>query len=100
MDENQPEPESLSEEKRLRRLRTLVDVTAVLLRQADLTLDEALLLMQKTREHALELFPCRSLTYDMIYTSRFSRILEERFGAKWQNHPRRLSIMARLTGGD
>ena len=100
VNKNKPDAENLSENERLRRLRTLVDVTAVLLRQAGFSLEESLRLMENTRGYALRLFPCRERTYDLIYSSRFSRIMEERFGAKWQNHPQRLTLMGHLATGE
>jgi hypothetical protein len=69
----------LAEEKKLRRLRRLVDLTAALLYQADLTLEDAQRLVAVCRASALELFPDKSETYELIYGSRFRRILTERF---------------------
>ena len=68
-----------AEELRLKRLRYLMDFTAALLRQADLTLAQAQHLVADAREKALELFPDKGETFDLIYGSRFRRILVERY---------------------
>ena len=67
------------EEKNLRRLKWVVDLTASVLMQSDLTLQEALSLMDNTKKAALSLFPDKAFVYDLIYTSRFLRIVDERF---------------------
>ena len=75
-----PDKEALStEEIKLKRLRRLVDFTAALLWQADLTLSEAQKLVADARTRALELFPDKEETFDLIYGSRFRRILAEKY---------------------
>ncbi len=68
------------EEKNLRRLRWIVDLTQATLMQSNLTLRESLVLMNNTRKAALSIFPGKGFVYDLIYTPRFRRILDERFG--------------------
>ena len=68
----------LLEEKRIRKLKTIVDFTSALLWQADLTLSEAQKLIADTRKRALELFPDKGETFDLIYGSRLRRILTEK----------------------
>jgi hypothetical protein len=67
------------EENMLRRLRWIVDLTQAVLMQSDLTLHESLTLMNNTRKAVLSLFPDKAFVYDLIYTPRFQRILDERF---------------------
>ena len=75
-----PDKEALlAEEKKLGRLRRIMDFTAALLWQADLTLDQAQKLVADARERALELFPDKGATFDLIYGARFRRILVERY---------------------
>jgi hypothetical protein len=75
-----PDDEAVrAEELRLKRLRYLMDFTAALLWQADLTLAQAQKLVADAREKALELFPDKGETFDLIYGSRFRRILIERY---------------------
>jgi hypothetical protein len=68
-----------AEELRLKRLRNIVDLTAVLIWQADLSLSDAQKLIDDARVKALELFPDKGETFDLIYGSRFHRILVERY---------------------
>jgi hypothetical protein len=69
----------LAEEIKLKRLRYLMDFTAALLQQADLSLAQAQNLVAEAREKALALFPDKGDTFDLIYGSRFRRILAERY---------------------
>ena len=69
----------LAEEIKIRKLRRLVDFTAALLWQADLTLSQAQKIIADAKEKALELFPDKEETFDLIYGSRFRRILVERY---------------------
>ncbi|OGW35690.1 MAG: hypothetical protein A2010_06770 [Nitrospirae bacterium GWD2_57_9] len=70
----------LEEEKRMRRLRFIVDLAqAVLMQQNDLTLREAFDIMQDTKKAALNLFPDKESVYELIYAPRFRRIISERF---------------------
>ena len=72
---------ALEENKRMRRLKAVVDLTAGLLAVEILTVDQANDLLSATRHMALHLFPGREETYDMIYGRRFARIMKERFEA-------------------
>jgi hypothetical protein len=67
------------EEKNMRRLRLIVDLTEAVLMQSNLTLQECLSLSDDTRNAALNLFPGKDSVYDLIYAPRFRRIIDERF---------------------
>jgi len=67
------------EEKRMRRLRWIVDLNQAVLMQADLTLLEAFDIIKGTKQAALALFPDKGEVFDLIYTPRFKRIIRERF---------------------
>jgi hypothetical protein len=70
----------IEEEKKMRRLRFIVDLAqAVLMQQADLTLKEAFAVIRDTKTAALVLFPDKEDVYELIYTPRFRRIIAERF---------------------
>jgi hypothetical protein len=69
----------LAEERKLRRLRRAMDVAAALLWQVDLTLDEARDVVNHAKFTALQLFPDKEETFDLIYGSRFRRILVEKY---------------------
>jgi hypothetical protein len=69
----------LEEEKKLRRLRFIVDLAQAVLMQSDLTLREAFDLLRDTKKAALILFPDKEQVYDLVYAPRFRRIISERF---------------------
>jgi len=68
-----------AEELKLKRLRYLMDFTAAILWQTDLSLEQAQKIVSDAKGKALELFPDKGETFDLIYGSRFRRILVERF---------------------
>ena len=69
------------EQRRLRRLRLLVDVTAqVIAVDENVTLCEALRLVEAARAAALRLFPDKDETFDLVIRPRLERILHDRFG--------------------
>ncbi len=67
------------EDAKLQKLRGITNLTVALLYQADLTLADAQTLIAQTRSKALALFPDKADTFDLIYGSRFRRILAERY---------------------
>jgi hypothetical protein len=67
------------EEKKMRRLRFVVDLAEAVLIQSSLSLQEALELIENTKKAALSLFPDKEFVYDLVYTPRFRRILYSRF---------------------
>jgi len=74
------DPEALlAEENRLRRLRRAMDITAALLWKIDLTLAEAQDVVSHAKRTALQLFPDKEATFELIYSPRFRRILSERY---------------------
>jgi hypothetical protein len=71
--------ELFEEEKRMRRLRFIVDLTQAILMQSDLTMREAFDLLGNTKKAALLLFPDKEAVYELLYAPRFRRIVRERF---------------------
>jgi hypothetical protein len=67
------------EEKRLRRLRLVVDLSQAVLMQSDLTLREAFDIMNNTKKAAMALFPDKESVYELVYAPRLKRIITERF---------------------
>jgi hypothetical protein len=65
------------ERRRLRLLRTVVDLTTNVLAQGRMTRPEAEALVAATRRQALELFPDKASTYDLILAPRFARLMDE-----------------------
>jgi hypothetical protein len=71
--------ELLAEERNLRRLRRAMDIAASLLRQVDLSLEEAQDVVSHAKRTALQLFPDKEETFDIVYGARFRRILVEKY---------------------
>jgi hypothetical protein len=69
----------MEEEKKMRRLRFVVNLAQAVLMQADLTLREAFQVMEDTKKAAMVLFPDKEAVYDLVYAPRFRRIVSERF---------------------
>jgi len=75
-----PDREALiDEEKRLKKLKFIIDLASAVIRQTDLPLDDAQKLVADAKGKALELFPDKEETFDLIYGSRFRRILSEKY---------------------
>lgn len=71
-------PEEIGEEEeRMRLLKTVVDLTAAVLAQGQLSRDEALDLVKATKKKVLQLFPDKEAVYDLIYKPRFERLLRD-----------------------
>ena len=70
------------ENKQIRRLRFLVDLTFATIAQDNaLTLDEAWEHVLALKGAAVNMFPGKEETFDLLYLPRFSRLLQERFRA-------------------
>jgi hypothetical protein len=67
------------ENRKVRRLQTVVGLVTNVIRQSDLPVEEALELVANTRQFALRLFPDKESTYDLIYQPRFRRLLSEKY---------------------
>ena len=70
------------EDKMIRRLRFLADLTfATIAQDPQLTLDDAWEHVMALKGAAVAMFPGKEAAFDLIYLPRFSRLLAERFGA-------------------
>lgn len=67
------------ENKKIRHLRFVIDLTANIIMQTDIPLSEALRMIEGTRRLAATLFPGKEEVYDLIYKPRFRRLLSERY---------------------
>jgi hypothetical protein len=65
------------EARRVRQLRVLVDLTSSVLVQGRLTRGEAEELVAAARRGALELFPDKESTFELILAPRFARLIDE-----------------------
>jgi uracil phosphoribosyltransferase len=73
-------PEEIREESRkVRRLQIVVDLVASVLRQSEIPVEEAAELVAQTRAYALSLFPDKETTYDLLYKSKFQRLMVEKY---------------------
>ncbi len=73
------EAEIQEENRKVRRLQIVVQLVMNLLAQSDLPVEEAAELVAQTRQFALNLFPDKEQTYDLIYQPRFQRLLREKY---------------------
>jgi len=74
------EAEIQEENRKVRRLQVVVDlVTNLLWQSEDMPVEEAADLIAATRQFALKLFPDKEETYDLIYASRFRRLMREKY---------------------
>ena len=65
------------EAKRARKVTHIVDIAAALIRQSRMSRPEAELLVAHVREEILRLFPDGAETYEVIYSRRFRRLIDE-----------------------
>jgi hypothetical protein len=72
--------ERAEEERRARQLRLIVDLTSSVIVQGGIDRGEAEALVAATRRRALELFPGKEDTFDLILAPRFARLIRESVG--------------------
>ena len=73
------ELEILEENRKVRRLQFVVNLVMSTVAQSDIPIEEASELVAQTRRYALNLFPDKASTYDMIYSPKFQRLLAEKY---------------------
>jgi hypothetical protein len=66
-----------AEARQVRQLRMVVDLASAVLMQGRLSRREGEDLVAATRRRALELFPDKEETYELILAPRFARLLDE-----------------------
>jgi hypothetical protein len=69
------------ENRKIRYLRFLVDLSILSIQQDDLLLEEALERVEEVKRAACSLFPGKEGVFELIYRPRFNRVLEERYGS-------------------
>ncbi len=67
------------ENMKIRYLRLVVDLSIAEIYQSELSLLEALRIMKRVKQVALNLFPGSENTFELIYAPRFRRAILERF---------------------
>ena len=68
------------ENRKIRYLRFLVDFSIVSIQQGDVSLGEALKVVEDVKRVACAFFPGKEETFELIYRPRFNRAIQERFG--------------------
>ena len=76
------EREIREEDRKIRFLRFLVDFSILAIQQEDVSFEEARKIMEDVKQTALGLFPDKEETFELIYGSRFRRVIEEKFGLR------------------
>ena len=74
------EEEVRYENRKIRFLRFLVDLSLLSIQQDDLSFEEALKRVEDVKQAACSLFPGKQEAFELIYRPRFERIIQERFG--------------------
>ena len=75
------EQEVKEENRKIRYLRFLVDLSILSIQKDDLLLQEALKRVEDVKMAACSLFPGKDETFELIYRPRFNRVIQERFGS-------------------
>ncbi len=68
------------ENRRIRFLRFMVDLSLLSIQQDELSLEEAEKVVEDVKKAACSLFPGKDETFELIYRPRFQRAIQERFG--------------------
>jgi hypothetical protein len=68
------------ENRKIRYLRFLVDLSILLIQQDNLLLEEALERVEDVKRAACSLFPGKEEVFELVYRPRFNRVIQERFG--------------------
>jgi hypothetical protein len=79
MDDDELKQAITEENKKVRRLRFVVDFALQYIRTQEITHDEAINIVEGVQKHALRLFPGKEEAFDIIYAPRFKRVLNEKF---------------------
>ena len=74
------EREVRDENRRIRFLRFLVDLSILSVQQSDFSVEEALQVVEDVKKAVLSLFPGKEEAFELIYRPRFYRAIQERFG--------------------
>ncbi len=68
------------ENKKIKRLRLIVDLSMNVIAQGDLPVEDASHMVGNVRKIALNLFPGKEEVFDLIYRPRFQRLIREKYG--------------------
>jgi hypothetical protein len=80
MPQKEPAHQEIREEnRRIRFLRFLVDLSLQSIQENHLSLEEALGLVEEVKRAALNLFPGKEAAFELIYRPRFQRAINAKF---------------------
>jgi len=79
MDDDELKQEIEEENKKVRRLRFIVDFSLQFIRTQQISHDDAMAVVEGVKKHALKLFPDKEDAFDLIYAPRFKRLLNEKY---------------------
>lgn len=68
------------ENKKIRTLRFMVELTIALIYQGEITREEALERVEGVRHYALKLFPGKENAFELLYAPKFKRVIREVYG--------------------
>jgi len=68
------------ENKKIKRLRVIVDLSMNVIAQGNLPVEDASHMVGNVRKIALNLFPGKEEAFDLIYRPRFQRLIREKYG--------------------
>lgn len=68
------------EDRKIRRLKMMVNLGLAVLRQDRLSRKEAEQMVESIRRSALRMFPGKETTWEIVYAPRFCRTIEETWG--------------------
>ncbi|MCX8022144.1 MAG: hypothetical protein N2745_05160 [Syntrophorhabdaceae bacterium] len=71
--------ELMEEERKIRRLRFTVDFALRYIKTQNITYEEAMMIVEGVKKHALRSFPDKEEAFEIIYMPRFRRALNEKF---------------------
>ena len=75
-----PTKEEVNEEnRRIRRLRMLTDLTISIIIQGNLPFEQATGMVAGVREIALKMFPGKEEVFDLVLAPRFRRVMSEKY---------------------
>lgn len=69
-----------AENKKIRTLRFMVELTIALIYQGEMTRQEALERVEGVRRYALKLFPGKENAFELLYAPKFKRVIREVYG--------------------
>lgn len=67
----------LAEEIKLKKLQRIADILCFLITNRKLTVSQAETKIKEARQEAQEIIPDQMETFDLIYTNRFHRLIEQ-----------------------